>query len=109
MAKFNIKAQPIPTVASAYADILGTTDNQIVEIKNELIIEDNKQRFQIHDDTIEQLAERIANEDSYAAVDYIFSGNAAVQHRVLYMNNSDGGWHATQNFVVYYDGVWFYD
>lgn len=49
------------------------------------------------------------NEDSYAAVDYIFSGNAAVQHRVLYMNNSDGGWHATQNFVVYYDGVWFYD
>ena len=49
------------------------------------------------------------NEDSYAAVDYIFSGNAAVQHRVLYMNNSDGGWHATQNLVVYYDGVWFYD
>jgi len=62
MAKFNIKAQPIPTVASAYADILGTTDNQIVEIKNELIIEDNKQRFQIHDDTIEQLAERIAKD-----------------------------------------------
>ena len=49
------------------------------------------------------------NEDSYAAVDYIFSGNAAVQHRILYMNNSGGGWHATQNFVVYYDGVWFYD
>ena len=62
MAKFNIKAQPIPTVVSAYADILGTTDNQIVEIKNELIIEDNKQRFQIHDDTIEQLAERIAKD-----------------------------------------------
>ena len=62
MAKFNIKAQPIPTVASAYADILGTTDNQIVEIKNELIIEDNKQRFQIHEDTIEQLAERIAKD-----------------------------------------------
>ena len=62
MAKFYIKAQPIPTVASAYADILGTTDNQIVEIKNELIIEDNKQRFQIHEDTIEQLAERIAKD-----------------------------------------------
>ena len=74
MAKFNIKAQPIPTVASAYADILGTTENQIVEIKNEmiiednkqqkneLIIEDNKQRFQIHEDTIEQLAERIAKD-----------------------------------------------
>ena len=66
MAKFNIKAQPIPTVASAYADILGTTDNQIVEIKNELIIEDNKQRFQIHEDTIEQLAERIATADTGA-------------------------------------------
>ena len=62
MAKFNIKAQPIPTVASAYADILGTTDNQIVEIKNELIIEDSKQHFQIHEDTIEQLAERIAKD-----------------------------------------------
>ena len=62
MAKFNIKAQPIPTVASAYADILGTTENQIVEIKNELIIEDNKQHFQIHEDTIEQLAERIAKD-----------------------------------------------
>ena len=62
MAKFNIKAQPIPTVASAYAEIIGTTDNQIVEIKNELIVEDNKQRFQIHEDTIEQLAERIAKD-----------------------------------------------
>ena len=62
MAKFNIKAQAIPTVASAYADIIGTTDNQIVEIRNELIIEDNSQRFQIHDETIEQLAERIAKD-----------------------------------------------
>lgn len=62
MPKFNIKAQAIPTVASAYADIIGTTDNQIVEIKNELIIEDNKQHFQIHKDTIEQLAERIAKD-----------------------------------------------
>jgi len=62
MPKFNIKAQTIPTVASAYADVLGTTDNQIVEIKNELIVEDNNQRFQIHDDTIEQLAECIARD-----------------------------------------------
>ena len=62
MPKFNIKAQAIPTVASAYADIIGTTDNQIVEIRNELIIEDNSQRFQIHDETIEQLAERIAKD-----------------------------------------------
>ena len=62
MPKFNIKAQSIPTVASAYADIIGTTDNQIVEIKNELIVEDNNQHFQIHNDTIEQLAEHIAKD-----------------------------------------------
>lgn len=62
MAKFNITAQAIPTVASAYADVIGTTDSQIVEIKNELIIEDNNQKFQIHEDTIEQLAERIAKD-----------------------------------------------
>lgn len=62
MPKFNIKAQTIPTVASAYADVIGTTDNQIVEIKNELIIEDNNQHFQIHDDTVEQLAEHIVKD-----------------------------------------------
>lgn len=49
------------------------------------------------------------NQTCYEAVDWIFSGNAAVQHRILIMNNAYGGWHATQNFVVYYDGVWFYD
>lgn len=62
MPKFNIKAQAIPTVASAYADVIGTTDNQIVEIRNELIVEDNNQRFQIHDETIEKLAECIAKD-----------------------------------------------
>lgn len=62
MPKFNIKAQAIPTVASAYADVIGTTDNQIVEIRNELIVEENNQRFQIHDETIEQLAECIAKD-----------------------------------------------
>lgn len=62
MPKFNIQTQAIPTVASAYADIIGATDNQIVEIKNELIIEDNNQHFQIHEDTIEQLSERIAKD-----------------------------------------------
>ena len=66
MPRFNIKAQAIPTVASAYADVIGTTDNQIVEIKNDLIIEDNNQRFKIHDETIEQLAERIATADTAA-------------------------------------------
>lgn len=49
------------------------------------------------------------NQTCYEAVDWIFSGNAAVQHRILIMNNASSGWHATQNFVVYYDGVWFYD
>lgn len=49
------------------------------------------------------------NKTCYEAVDWIFSGNAAVQHRILIMNNASSGWHATQNFVVYYDGVWFYD
>ena len=46
---------------------------------------------------------------AYEAVDWIFDGNATVQHRILVMNNSDGGWHSTQNFVTYYQGVWFYD
>jgi len=46
---------------------------------------------------------------AYEAVDWIFVGNAAVQHRILVMNNSSGGWHGTQNFVVHYQGVWFYD
>ena len=49
------------------------------------------------------------NSDSYNAVDYIFSGNAAVQHRILYMNNSPGGWHGTQQYVLDHQGVWFYD
>lgn len=49
------------------------------------------------------------NSDSYSAVDYIFSGNAAVQHRILYMNNSPGGWHGTQQYVLDYQGVWFFD
>lgn len=49
------------------------------------------------------------NSDSYSAVDYIFSGNAAVQHRILYMNNFPGGWHGTQQYVLDYQGVWFYD
>lgn len=62
MAKIEIPKQSIPTVASAYADVIGTTDNQIVEIKNELIIEDNNQKFQIHEDTIEQLADRITKD-----------------------------------------------
>lgn len=45
----------------------------------------------------------------YEAVDWIFDGNAAIQHRILVMNNSSGGWHSTQDFVVCYQDVWFYD
>ena len=50
MPKFNIKAQTIPTVASAYADVIGTTDNQIVEIKNELILHQKKEMERISAD-----------------------------------------------------------
>ena len=45
----------------------------------------------------------------YEAIKWIFDGHAVVQHRILVMNNSPGGWHGTQIFVVYYQGVWFYD
>lgn len=41
-------------------NILSDSDNQIVEIANDLIIENNDQHFKIHEDTIEELAERIA-------------------------------------------------
>lgn len=49
------------------------------------------------------------NSNSYEAVDWIFDGNAAVQHRILYMNNSPGGWHGTQQYILDYQGVWFFD
>lgn len=63
MSKFNIEKQGIPTLASAYANVLGNnSSNQIIEIPNEKIIENNNQHFKIHDDTIEQLAERIAKD-----------------------------------------------
>lgn len=63
MSKINIPTLKIPTVASAYADVLGNdSSNQIIAIPNEQIIENNKQNFKIHEDTIEQLAERIAKD-----------------------------------------------
>lgn len=49
------------------------------------------------------------NSDSYDAIDYIFSGNAAVQHRILYMNNTYSAWHESQNFICEYQGVRFFD
>ncbi len=60
MSKFNLPTQGIPTVANAYADVLGSkSDSQIIDIPNDDIIENNTQKFIIHEDTIEQLAERI--------------------------------------------------
>ncbi|MCH5297402.1 MAG: ParB/RepB/Spo0J family partition protein [Ruminococcus sp.] len=41
-------------------NILSDSENQIVEIANDLIIENNDQHFKIHDDTVDELAERIA-------------------------------------------------
>ena len=49
------------------------------------------------------------NSTCYDAVDWIFDGNAVVQHRILIMNNSNSGWHSTQNLIIEYKGVWFYD
>lgn len=49
------------------------------------------------------------NSNSYEAVDWIFDGNAVVQHRILYMNNSPGGWHGAQKYILDYQGVWFFD
>lgn len=40
----------------------GFTDNQIVEIPNEKIIENNNQKFIIHEDTIKELAEHISKD-----------------------------------------------
>lgn len=49
------------------------------------------------------------NSTCYEAIDWIFDGNSAVQHRILVMNNSADGWHSTQNYIIDYQGVWFYD
>ena len=44
------------------------------------------------------------------AVSYIFDDNgSAVQHRILCFNNTKGGWHETQKFIVAYGNVRFYD
>lgn len=48
---FNITGNGNPTT--------GFTDGQIVDIPNDKIIEDNNQRFIIHEDTIQELAEHI--------------------------------------------------
>lgn len=50
--------------------------------------------------------------ECYEAVDYIFDGNMAVPHRVLYMYAPEyvtSKWHESQTFVVSYNGVRFFD
>ena len=52
------------------------------------------------------------NQDCYDAVDYIFAGNMAVPHRMLVMYSpsySTSGWHESQEFVVEYNGVRYFD
>ena len=52
------------------------------------------------------------NQDCYDAVDYIFAGNMAVPHRILYMYAPEycsSSWHESQNFVVEHNGVRFFD
>lgn len=62
MADFKLPVQNIPTPESAYANIIGKSDNQVVDIQNDLIIENNDQEFVIHEETVEQLSERIAKD-----------------------------------------------
>jgi len=53
------------------------------------------------------------NQNCYDAVDYIFgSGGLAVPHRILFMYcpaYASSSWHESQNFVVEYLGVRFFD
>lgn len=52
------------------------------------------------------------SQECYEAVDYIFAGNMAVPHRVLYMYAPEyvtSKWHESQTFVVDYNGVRFFD
>ena len=50
--------------------------------------------------------------ECYDAVDFIFGGNMAVPHRVLYMYSPEyvySAWHESQTFVVEYNGIRFFD
>lgn len=50
--------------------------------------------------------------ECYEAVDFIFGGNMAVPHRVLYMYSPEyvySAWHESQTFVVEYNGIRFFD
>ena len=50
--------------------------------------------------------------ECYEAVDFIFGGNMAVPHRVLYMYAPEyvtSKWHESQTFVVEYNGIRFFD
>jgi hypothetical protein len=52
------------------------------------------------------------DEDCYVALDYVFGGGMAVEHRILYFyapSQGDSPWHESQNFVVDFRGVRFFD
>lgn len=53
------------------------------------------------------------NKNCYNAIDYIFEqGGLAVQHRILFMYcpaYAASSWHESQNFIVEYGGVRFFD
>lgn len=56
--------------------------------------------------------DKTPNKDCYKAVDYIFAGNIVVPHRIIYMydtNYCSSAWHETQNFVIEYKGIRFFD
>jgi hypothetical protein len=56
--------------------------------------------------------DKAPNKNCYDAVDYIFAGNMAVPHRILYMYDTaycNSSWHESQIFVVEYKGIRFFD
>lgn len=53
------------------------------------------------------------NQNCYDAIDYVFeSGGLAVPHRILFMyatNMTYSSWHESQNFIIQYQNVRFFD
>lgn len=52
------------------------------------------------------------DEDCYVALDYVFGGGMAVEHRILYFYAPSQGasaWHESQNLVVDFRGMRFFD
>lgn len=60
--------------------------------------------------------EDVASDNAIKAVNFVFEqGGSAVQHRMLamctedYYNSNPGNWHSTQNFIIQYQNVLFFD